>query len=79
MLIKEQLYAILPIEMLESIDWDKTYQSPDRVRKDINETLFIISKPEDSDYLPNVDWIGQSEAHDIASSDEFAGPRPNEV
>jgi hypothetical protein len=74
----EQIYAILPIEMLDSIDWSKTYQTEETIRKDINQTQFVISKLEDSDYLSDKVWITQLEAHTIVSTDEFSGPRPNQ-
>jgi hypothetical protein len=74
MIITEQLYAVLPIEMLAGIDWTKTYQTENSVRWNIHKTLFVISKPIDSDYLSELQWFTQSEVYNIVSADAFAGP-----
>ncbi len=56
-MIKEQKYTILNAEMTNSIDWSQTYQTIDTARFSIDKTQFIISIPEDSDYLPNNNWV----------------------
>lgn len=71
----EQKYALVSGDKFETIDWSKTHQTADTARWDINHTQFFISVNGDSDYMPELNWISQIEAHTIASSDEFAGPR----
>lgn len=75
MIITEQKYALLNQDKFETIDWSKTYQTPDTVRWDINHTQFFISISIDSDYMPELNWMDAYHANQIASSDEFAGPR----
>ena len=75
MIITEQLYAILPSHMTGSVDWDKTYQTPDTARFSYDKTLFVISKPIGSDYLPDEGWLTQPEVYAIVSTDDFSGPK----
>ena len=72
----EQKYALLNQDKFETIDWSKTYQTQDTARWDINNTQFFISVDVDSDYMPELNWMNAYDANQIASSEEFAGPRP---
>ena len=75
MIITEQLYTILDASMTGSIDWSQTYQTPDTARFSYDRTQFVISKPEDSDYLSNENWITQEQIYTIVSTEAFSGPR----
>lgn len=75
MIITEQLYAILPASMTSSIDWEQTYQTPTTARFNVSGSLFVISKPYHSDYLPNQNWMSRLQAHEIVYAESFSGPR----
>lgn len=75
MIITEQLYAILPASMTSSIDWSETYQTKDTARFNASGSLFVISKPFYSDYLPNENWMNVLQAYEIVSNESFSGPK----
>ncbi len=77
MIIKEQKYIILSAEMVNGIDWSETYQTPDTARFSVDGTQFVISIPEDSDYLSDMEWKTAQEVYEIVSTDEFSGVRPS--
>lgn len=76
-MIKEQKYIILSADMTSSIDWSQTYQTMDTARFSIDNTQFVISIPDDSDYLSELEWMSGEEVYNIVSSDEFSGVRPS--
>lgn len=75
MIITEQLYAILPASMTSSIDWNETYQTPATARFNVSGSLFVISKPYYSEYLPNQNWMNVRQAYEIVDDESFSGPR----
>lgn len=72
-MIKEQKYTILNSEMTSSIDWSQTYQTIDTARFSIDNTQFIISIPEDSDYLPESNWVNVDTMREIVQDVSWRG------